>query len=94
MQIQEKYHLHRTTRNAQQKAKMLDKDFPGVNIDPILLRLCDSTVEPGFQDPRHCFVFWGRPTQKVKEMIHRVQQELLTVAPSKWTSEYNKTNKH
>ncbi|CAE6998455.1 hypothetical protein P3342_000825 [Pyrenophora teres f. teres] len=83
-QIQEKYHLHRTTRNAQQKAKMLDPGFSGVNIDPILLRLCDPTVEPGFQDPRHCFVFWGRPSQKVKEMINRVQQELLTVAPNLW----------
>ncbi|RMZ69594.1 ureidoglycolate hydrolase [Pyrenophora seminiperda CCB06] len=83
-QIQEKYQLHRVTRNAQQKAKMLDRDFSGVNIDPILLRLCDPTVEPGFKDPRHSFVFWGRPTQKVKEMIHRVQQELLTVAPNLW----------
>ncbi|RAR15377.1 AAA-domain-containing protein [Stemphylium lycopersici] len=77
----EKYQLHRTTRNAQQKAKMLDQTFPGVTIDSILLRQQDPTVEPGFQDPRHCFVFWGRPTQKVKDMIHRVQQELLTVAP-------------
>jgi vesicle-fusing ATPase len=70
-------------RNAQQKAKMLDENFSGVNIDPILLRLTDPTVEPGFVDPRHCFVFWGRPTQKVKDLIHRVQQELLTVTPSK-----------
>jgi hypothetical protein len=57
--IQEKYQLHRTTRNAQQKAKMLDKNFQGVNIDPILLRLQDPTVEPGFKDPRNCLV--GNP---------------------------------
>jgi vesicle-fusing ATPase len=56
VRIQEKYQLHRTTRNAQQKAKMLDKSFQGVNIDPILLRLEDPNVEPGFKDPRNCFV--------------------------------------
>lgn len=54
--IQEKYELHRTTRNQQQKAKMLDADFQGVNIDPILLRVHDTTVEPGYKDPRNCFV--------------------------------------
>jgi hypothetical protein len=27
-------------------------------------------------------VFWGRPSQKIKNLIDRVQQELLTVAPS------------
>lgn len=43
-------------RNAQQKAKMLDEGFQGVNVDPILLRLEDPTVEPGFKDPRNCFV--------------------------------------
>jgi len=61
---------------------MLDEHFPGVNIDPILLRLCNSSIEPGYVDPRHCLVFWGRPTTKIKDLIHRVQQELLTVAPS------------
>lgn len=81
-QIQKKYALHRATRNSQQKAKMLDADFPGVSIDPILLRLHDPTIEPGFVDPRHCLVLWGRPTTQVKDLIHRVQQELLTVAPS------------
>ena len=82
VRIQEKYQLHRTTRNSQQKAKILHKDFSGVNIDTILLRKWDPTIEPGFQDPRHCFVFWGRPTQGIKDLIHRVQQELRTVAPS------------
>ncbi|CAN9346808.1 unnamed protein product [Alternaria alternata] len=82
--IQEKYELHRTTRNQQQKAKMLDANFQGVNIDPILLRVHDTAVEPGYKDPRNCFVFWGRPTQQVKDMINRVQQELLTVAPNLW----------
>lgn len=80
--MQSRYTVHRTSRNAQQKAKMLDKDFPGPAIDPILLRLSDTTVEPGYVDPRHCLVFWGRPTQKIKDLINRVQQELLSVAPS------------
>ena len=61
---------------------MLDEGFTGPNIDPILLRLNDPTIEPEYVDPRHCLVFWGRPTQKIKHLIDRVQQELLTVAPS------------
>ena len=47
-QIQYKYSLHRTTRNSQQKAKLLDTNFPGVSIDPILLRLNNPTTEPGY----------------------------------------------
>jgi len=65
---------------------MLDMSFNGVNIDQILLRLEDPTIEPGYTDPRHCLVFWARPTQKVKDLISQVQQELLTVAPSKSVS--------
>jgi vesicle-fusing ATPase len=61
---------------------MLAPDFPGVSIDPILLRLSDPTVEPGYVDPRHCLVFWARPTQKVKDLILQVQNQLQTVAPS------------
>lgn len=82
-QIQSKYDFHRTARNNQQKAKLLDANFSGVSIDPILLRLSDPTIEPGYVDPRHCLVFWGRPTQKVKDLINRVQQELQTASPSK-----------
>jgi hypothetical protein len=80
-QIQSKYSLHRSARNAQQKAKLLDKSFTGVIIDPILARICDPSIESGYVDPRHCLVFWGRPTQKVKDLIERVQQELSSVAP-------------
>lgn len=80
--MQARYTTHRTTRNAQQKAKMLDKDFSGPSIDPILLRLHDPTVEPGFVDPRHCMVFWARPNKNIKKLIEHVQEELLTVAPS------------
>ena len=81
--MQARYNTHRTTRNSQQKLKMLDRKFPGPIIDPILLRLSDPTVEPGYVDPRHCFVFWGRPSAKIKNLINRVQQDLFTVAPSK-----------
>ena len=61
---------------------MLDLNFAGVSIDPILLRLSDPSIEPGYLDPRHWLVFWGRPTTKIKDLIHRIQQELLTVVPS------------
>jgi vesicle-fusing ATPase len=60
---------------------MLDGSFAGVSIDPVLSKLCDRTNEPGYVDPRHCLVFWGRPTRKVKDLIERVQKELLSVAP-------------
>jgi vesicle-fusing ATPase len=65
--------LHRSTRNAQQKARLLDESFAGVSIDPVLARLSDTSIEPGYV---------GRPTEKVKNMIERVQQELSTIAPS------------
>jgi vesicle-fusing ATPase len=61
---------------------MLDEGFAGVSIDPILRKLNDPASEPGYVDPRHCLVFWGRPTRAIKDLIHRVQQELQTVAPS------------
>jgi vesicle-fusing ATPase len=76
--------LHRSTRNSQQKVKLLDENFDGVSIDTILARLYDPSIEPGYQDPRHCLVFWGRPTQKVKDMIEGVQHELSSVAPSEF----------
>jgi vesicle-fusing ATPase len=60
---------------------MFDESFAGVSIDPVLSRLCDSTIEPGYVDPRHCLVFWGRPTHKVKDLMERVQKELLSTAP-------------
>jgi hypothetical protein len=34
---------------------MLDESFAGVSIDPILLRLSDPSVEPGYVDPRHWY---------------------------------------
>lgn len=55
-----------------------------MTIDPILLRLSDPTVEPGFKDPRHCLVFWARPPQKVKSLIAAVQQRIQTAASRLW----------
>jgi len=49
--MQVRYGAHRTTRNQQQKAKLLSTDFAGLIIDPILYKIID---EPGFEDPRHC----------------------------------------
>ncbi|KAF2495115.1 AAA-domain-containing protein [Lophium mytilinum] len=83
-EIQARYQAHRSTRNGQQKIKLLDAQFPGVSIDPVLQKLCDPSIEPGYSDPRHCLVFWARPTATVKSLIHQVQQKLLSVAPNLW----------
>lgn len=69
-------------RNAQQKEKLLSSDFDGFKLDSILQKLENPSIEPGYKDPRNCLVFWGRPTQKVKEMVSTIQQELRTIAPS------------
>ena len=52
-----------------------------MSVDQILLRLEKKGVEPGFVDPRHCLVVWGRPTGKVKSLIERVQKEIASVVP-------------
>ncbi|KAF2808032.1 AAA-domain-containing protein [Mytilinidion resinicola] len=83
-EIQARYQAHRSTRNGQQKVKLLDAQFPGVSIDPVLQKLCVPSIEPGYTDPRHCLVFWARPTVKVKSLIYQVQQKLLSVAPNLW----------
>jgi len=80
--MQARYSTHRTTRNGQQKEKLLAKDFSGLIIDPILLRLEDQTIEPGFTDPRHCLVFWARPPAHIRALVHMTQHELLALAPS------------
>jgi vesicle-fusing ATPase len=82
--LQERYSIHRTNRNTQQKAKLLDPNFSGVIIDPILQRLEDQSLEPGYVDPRHCLVFWGRPPQHIKNLITKVQEKLQNVAPRLW----------
>ncbi|KAK1053251.1 hypothetical protein LTR74_016298 [Friedmanniomyces endolithicus] len=83
-QIQVRYDTHRTNRNAQQRAKLLAPDFPGVSVDEILAKLEDPSLEPGFTDWRHCLVFWARPPEKVRALIAEVQRRLVSVAPNLW----------
>ncbi|QDS71816.1 hypothetical protein FKW77_009661 [Venturia effusa] len=83
-ELQKRYDTHRTTRNAQQKEKLLSPDFSGVIIDPILFRLQNPETEPGFVDPRHCLVFWARPTEAVRCLISQIQLRLLDAAPNLW----------
>ena len=81
-QIQARYNTHRTNRNAQQRAKLLAPDFPGVTVDEILAKLEDPQGHPGFEDWRHCLVFWARPPQRVRSLIAEIQRRLLKDAPS------------
>lgn len=62
---------------------MLDASFPGVTIDPILAILEDTSLHPGYADPRHCLVFWARPPGKIQNLIGDIQEKLRAVAPSK-----------
>ncbi|KAF2102035.1 hypothetical protein NA57DRAFT_73470 [Rhizodiscina lignyota] len=82
--IQARYASHRTTRNAQQKTKLLDPAFSGVLVDEILRRVHDPTVEPGYDDPRHCLTLWARPPERVRQLVDTVQQKLLAIAPNLW----------
>ncbi|OOQ86214.1 60S ribosomal protein L42 [Penicillium brasilianum] len=84
-QLQSRYETHRTNRNAQQKAKILDKDFPGWSIDEILRRLDGPAREEGYIDPRNCLVIWARPPPHIRDLIAFVQSELKDAAPSLWT---------
>ncbi len=77
------YTTHRTARNAQQRDKFLASEFKELIIDPILLRLENPDIEPGFEDSRNCFVFWARPPNHIIELASRVQVLLQTAAPSR-----------
>ncbi|KAL1646357.1 hypothetical protein SLS58_003316 [Diplodia intermedia] len=83
-EIQTRYSTHRETRNAAQKEKLLAPDFAGVMVDPILLRLEDPSIEPGFVDTRNCLVFWARPPEKVKALVKVCQDKLKDVVPNLW----------
>lgn len=69
-------------RLAEQKTKMLSLDFPGVIYDTILQKLYGDTLEPGYQDPRHCLMLWARPPDSIKHLIMMIQKKLLAMAPS------------
>lgn len=83
-QIQKRYNTHRVNRNTQQKTKLLAPNFPGITIDEILTKLENPQKYPNYTDPRHCLVFWARPTSRVKRLIASVQGRLKEVMPSLW----------
>ncbi|KAH7026003.1 60S ribosomal protein L44 [Microdochium trichocladiopsis] len=83
-EIQALYSAHRVRRNAQQKEKFLAADYKELIIDQHLLRLEDQSIEPGYVDPRHCMVFWGRPPWHIIELAAEVQRRLKVAAPSLW----------
>lgn len=83
-EIQSLYATHRLARNLQQQQKFLSADFTELIIDPVLLRLERSSVEPGFRDPRHCLVFWARPPEHILKLASHVQSLLQKAAPNVW----------
>ncbi|MCJ1397909.1 transport between ER and Golgi ATPase protein [Xylographa trunciseda] len=83
-EIQKRYQAHRLARNQQQRAKLLAPDFSEVSIDPVLYQLENQGMFPDFRDPRHCLVFWARPTQSIKDLIQIIQQRLCSTAPNLW----------
>ncbi|KAJ9235394.1 hypothetical protein DTO166G5_4675 [Paecilomyces variotii] len=84
VELQARYETHRSTRNALQKAKLLDPSFAGFNCDEILAKLDGPNKDPGFVDTRHCLVFWARPPQHIKAMVDMIQREIREVAPTLW----------
>ncbi|KLU86819.1 hypothetical protein MAPG_05828 [Magnaporthiopsis poae ATCC 64411] len=83
-EIQALYATHRTARNAQQREKFLSAEFHEVITDPILMRLEDPTLEPGFKDTRNSMVVWARPPEHVLQLAGHVQRMLKEVAPHLW----------
>ncbi len=63
----------------------MTSEFAGLNIDPVLLRLENPELEPGFRDPRDCLVFWARPPDHVVKLASHLQMLLRQAAPSKHT---------
>jgi hypothetical protein len=81
-EIQALYSTHRTARNAQQQEKFLSAEYDQLIIDPFLLRLENPKIEPGFRDPRNCFVFWARPPDHIVKLALHLQALLREAAPS------------
>ncbi|KAM7221356.1 RNA ligase/cyclic nucleotide phosphodiesterase [Rhypophila decipiens] len=82
--IQAIYATHRTKRNAQQRERFLASDYSGLAIDPVLLRLENPGIEPGFKDTRNCLVFWARPPDHVVKLACHLQHLLKTAASDLW----------
>ncbi|KAI9836782.1 MAG: hypothetical protein M1819_000947 [Sarea resinae] len=83
--LQSLYAKHRTARNALQRSKLLSPDFQGPILDPHLQRIVDPSLEPGWEDDRHCLTLWARPPQRIRSLVAAIQQKLLAVAPHLWT---------
>lgn len=81
--IQRRYQIHRQLRNEQQAAKLLNTDFPGWLLDPVLQKLVDSKRHPDYLDPRNCLVFWARPPEHLRRVICKIQERLLRFNSSK-----------
>lgn len=45
------------------------------------MKLDGHQSDPNFRDPRHCLVFWARPTQMIKKLVEVVQQKLKDAVP-------------
>ncbi|KAK2782725.1 hypothetical protein FQN52_000755 [Onygenales sp. PD_12] len=84
IQIQASYATHRSARNSQQKAKILDPSFPGWGVDLILAKLEGPQRDPNFIDPRHNIVLWARPPPPIRQLVASIQSRLQSVAPSVW----------
>ncbi|RMZ85273.1 hypothetical protein DV738_g175, partial [Chaetothyriales sp. CBS 135597] len=82
--MQERYQLHRVTRNLRQKADILADNFSGWVLDEHLTRLDGPQRDTNYRDPRNCLVFWARPPQKVKNLVQIIQQKLKDAAPNLW----------
>ncbi|KAJ7759399.1 RNA ligase/cyclic nucleotide phosphodiesterase [Mycena maculata] len=82
--FQAAYEGHRLALNAEHRVIFSSSHFGGVSVDPILLRLVDPTVEPGFVDPRHSITFIARPPDQVLELIRTCQDMVRQVVPGLW----------
>ena len=81
--IQRRYQIHRQLRNEQQAAKLLNTDFPGWLLDPVLQKLVDFKRHPDYVEPRNCVVFLARPPEHLRRVICKIQERLLGFNPSK-----------
>lgn len=61
----------------------MSPEFKQLSTDPILLRLENPRIEPGFADTRHCLVFWARPPEHILKLASHVQALLQRAAPSR-----------
>jgi hypothetical protein len=83
LEMQMLYMAHRTQRLAVQRSLYLSPAFRP-DIDTILKRTLDPSIEPGYADPRHSIVLWARPPAAVRALVDAIQRKLLVAAPHLW----------